>query len=204
MKNIRILSIKTNRTLYQGRYESLKDCLEDAAMQRIDLAYADLRYADLSNAHLDDALMAGADLQYANLSGANLSEAYLPGTSFKNAALYNTCLAFSDLQRCNFEDASFGATDINGAQISGAVFSSLSCFTLDFDLTANMENCRFINKNGIISRMSRPPVVVKGLCSQPLIFMDNHVQKGHKIISFTNSVNRTRINAARGKQKETP
>ncbi len=163
MKIQSIHSAATGAMLFEGRYDSFIECLEQAVQLRVLLNGADLRNRNLSNACLDDGLFAGADFSGANLTGANLSEASLPGACFENADLYNACFAYADLRNSIFSHANFGGTDITGADISHAHFAALSCFSLDFMHTAAMKDCRFSGEDGAEFTFSDPPVVIRGL-----------------------------------------
>lgn len=182
MPLIKIQSINASQTLFQGEFEHTKSCLETAIACGIDLAGADLRHANLVNAGLDDARLESADLSGANLSGANMSEARMRGARLVGAALPGTCLAFADLQKCDFTDALFGATDIAGATVNGAHFSTLSAFTLNFRDTYGMADCTFRHEtSGASCGFSRPPVAINGL-DVPVILMDRHCLIGSRIL----------------------
>ena len=197
MQQHQLRSTQTGKILFEAHAATLKDCVEQAVNAGIDLSFVDLRHADLSCAMLDGGRFDGADFTEANLSGANLSEASLRGVHFKNAALYNACLCLSDLSGCDFQGADFGATDIHGTLLSRAVFSTLSCFTLDFFGAEDMKSCTFIDAHGITTLFSQPPVVVKGLGASPLIFIGGTIRSGHERlfpatdISIPNRVART-------------
>lgn len=168
--------------MFEGRFKSFKACLEQAVRDRVALNCVSLRNLNLINVNLDDAIMPGADLSGSNLSGTNMSEAYLKGAAFNGSALFNVCFNDSNMSACDFTDASFGATDIHGSIISHAQFSTLSCFTLDFVQTREMGGCIFINPDGHICDMSRPPVVIRGIGRSPIILLDKHIKAGHNII----------------------
>lgn len=182
MTKYQLRSTQNHAVLFEGEFTSFRACLERAIYLKLNLDHIDLRHQNLSNASLDEARMHGADFTGANLSGANISEARLAGARFTGAALYNTCLALSDLAGCDFENASFGATDVFGAVLSHARFSTLSCFTLDFTRVQAMQGCVFINPDGRVSRMSRPPVVIQGLSVSPVVMMDEDVRAGQNLI----------------------
>lgn len=185
MPIFQIKSYIDNTLLYEGKFQSLNACLEQAITDHTPLDNADLKNANLVNITLDDAELKGADFTGANLTGANLSEACLPGANFGGAALYNTCFAYSSLQHCNFENASFGGTDITGSDLSGSRFSSLSCFSLDFSDARSMAGCVFTTIRGIKSPMSQPPVVIRGLGNAPIILTDHHISHGHETLRYT-------------------
>lgn len=183
MKNYKLRSVKTGKTLFEGAFLSFADCLEKAVLEQIDLSFADLRNTNLTHASLDGGILSYADFTDANLSGANLSECDLHGASFMNTSLYNACLCESDLTGCNFKGASFGATDINGSLLNRSIFSTLSCFTLCFSNAQALQGCLFIDVAGRASSISRPPIVINGLSPSPLVFTDRNILHGHDIIT---------------------
>lgn len=176
-----ILSNHNNTVLFEGNFESFNACLEQAVLDKIDLSNANLRNRNLTNTCLDDGQFSGADFSGSNLTGTNLSESNLARAYFKNSDLYNTCFAYADLKLCDFRGAIFGATDITGADISASLFSSLSCFTLDFSATSQMINCRYANEQGNSLTMSRPPVVIRGLGHKPIVFAEAAWMLGNEI-----------------------
>ncbi len=182
MKHFELRSTKNNSILFQGNFTTFTKCLEQAISDNVRLHHADLNNQNLSNANLDDAKLAEANFTNTNLSGANMSEAYLKGARFYNAALYNTCFCDSNLTACNFDNATFGGTDIFGAVIDKSQFSTLSAFTLDFGAARQMLGCIFITRDGKISRMSKPPIVINGMGKHPIVIMDDAVHSGHNLI----------------------
>lgn len=184
MKIHAIHSATTGAMLFEGRYNSFTECVEQAVQLRVLLNGADLRNRNLSNACLDDGLFAGADFSGSNLTGANLSETSMPGASFENADLYNTCFAYADLRGCRFNNANFGATNITRADISQAHFAALSCFSLDFIHTAAMKNCRFSDKEGAEFTFSEPPVVIRGMSRRLTVLTDGFWLHGTVVIPY--------------------
>lgn len=170
--SITIRTWTDGRVLFQGPYKSFKTALEQAVARKVNLHFADLRKQNLSNALLDDGLLAGADFSCTNLAGANLSEADLRRCKFHNTALYNTCFAYSNLQGSRFYGASFGATDITGADISKGRFNTESCFSLNYRLAASMGECAYVDGSGRFHSMNRPPVVIWGLETRPVVYLD--------------------------------
>lgn len=180
MKNFRILHRQNEVLLYEGRFSTFRQCLEQAVADKINLKNADLRNRNLMNGNFDGAKLIQADFSNANLTGANLSEARLNGAKLRNAALYNTCLAFSDLSQVDFSGALFGGTDITACLINGAYFTTLSCFSLNFKTVQQMKNCHFISPDQTSSLMSSPPIVIQGFAPQPLVVMDEAIHIGHE------------------------
>ncbi len=170
----------TNEKLYAGYFKSKKHCLEDAVTRNIDLTAIDLSNENLENANLDNAIMPLANLRNANLSGANMSEAILTSALFHNAELYNTCLCDSDLSGADFRYASFGATLITNANLTATLFSTLSCFDLDFSSAKSMHGCAFEDHKGLKHTMSMQPIILKGVLTSPIVILDQSVKIGMK------------------------
>ncbi len=178
MKQMLLKRHTDGEVIFSGTYTSQKECLEDAVKKEIDLSYVDLQSSDLSNANLDGAHMPGTYFSGANLTGANLSEATLAHGIFYNCALYNTCLSYSDLRHSDFRGANFGGTMIEGSNLKASTFSTLSSLDLDFTQTKDMSACSFSTPDGLFHRMSRPPIVLKGMFNAPIIIMDETVKIG--------------------------
>ena len=182
MDHITLRKHPDNEILYEGRYSALKDCLEDAVNKGITLPYINLRNKNLTNVNIDGAFMPYADFSGSNLSGANLSEATLHNASFKDSSLYNCCMSFSYLHGSNFSGACFGGTFIDGTDLRNCLFSTLSCFDLDFMHSKKMEGCIFIEPDSRRFGMSNAPIVIKGLLNVPVILFDKTVKIGDKIM----------------------
>ena len=185
MQHFTLYTHKNRTEIFSGYYKSFTECLEDAVKKQINLAHINLQNKNLSNANLDNAHMPNALFISTNLSGTNLSEANLANAVFYNSSLYNTCLSFSDLRRCDFRKANFGATLIDSANIQDCMFSTLSCFDLDFYFTANMTGCTFVSDDGKIHRMSKHPMVLKGFMNTHIIILDHTIKIGMKTFPKT-------------------
>ncbi len=177
MRFIQIKHHHTDKVLFEGQFESLKEAVEQAAQDNVSLDYADLQHSSFLNANLDNVRMRHSRLKGSNFMGANLSESDLEGSDFSDASLQNACFCFSSLQDSNFSGSSFGATDIAGCDISRSLFSTVSAFHLNFTDTEVMKGCHYEDASGIKCPVSRPPVLVHGL-SYPLVFMDRHIKLG--------------------------
>jgi hypothetical protein len=178
MRTIVIHHAASRTPLYSGRFATVRSCLEQAATENADLSGADLRHANLASASLDGLCLRGARLDGANLVSANLSEACLDGSILAGAALQNACLCFGSFKNCDFTGAQFGATDIAGAALDGARFSTPSAFTLNFRDARSLLACLYIGEeNRSVSSFSRPPLVLTGL-AQPVAILDRDIQIG--------------------------
>lgn len=171
----------TQKNVHAGYYLSFKDCLEDAVTRNMNLDHIDLEGKNLEHANLDGASMQNAYLKNTNLSGANLSDSNLKHAVFHNAELFNTCLCNADLSGADFRYASFGATLINGANLSAALFSNLSSFDLDFIKAGPMDNCTFEDIHGEKHIMTKQPIILKGLFNTPIIILDQSIKIGAKM-----------------------
>ena len=182
MRLYQLRSTQNGKILYQGTFKSFQSMLEQAAKDKAPVPYADLKHRNLSNADLDGLIAPHGDFSGSNLTGANISESFLNNANFANSALYNTCLCESSIANSNFDGAFFGGTDIYDSLISHSQFSTLSAFSLDFQSVKEMKDCVFINANGRISKMSKPPIVIMGVRRSPTVFFDDTVKVGHNII----------------------
>ena len=106
-KRIQITNWFNSRVIFEYETENntIKDTLEMAVKQGVNLKGANLKDADLSFANLEGAILIDADLYHTNLKGANL----------KGANLRSTCLC-----DVNFEDANLEGANLKGANLRGA------------------------------------------------------------------------------------
>jgi hypothetical protein len=179
---LEVLNYETKQIVFSGRFNTVKDCIEAAIYDNVDLSKTDLRHVNLNNANLDDARLNGAKLDGANLSGANMSETHMSKASLKNTTLHAACLCLADLRGCDMRGALFGATDIAGARMDDAKFSTISAFGLNFIDCASMTNCLFYEEDFNFA-FSTPPLFLQGL-SKPVIFTDNHLKIGSQTKLF--------------------
>ena len=111
---------------FEKEYNTIRDTVEKAVKQNVNLSEAnlhgvDLYGADLSGANLRDVCLKGADLRWANLRGANLDN-----VDFRNAYLYKADLRGASLTYANFYKADLTRAHLVGANIlyadlSGAI-----------------------------------------------------------------------------------
>lgn len=192
MPYFELLNHATKNVIFCGQYPSFHDCLERAIKENISLSYIDLSHKNLTNISLDGAHMPNALFDGANLTGANMSEANLTQSSFKDCALFNCCFSYSNIEHSNFKGAYFGATLIEGANISGCIFSTLSCFDLEFMHVHNMSGCLFVMPDNSAHPMTKHPIVFKGVMNTPIIILDHVIKIGAK--TFSKSLAPTLLN----------
>ena len=99
---------------------SVKEAVEKAVENNINLSGASLRNADLRNADLYGAYLRNADLSGADLRNADLSGAYL-----RNADLYGASLRNADLRNADLYGASLRNADLYGVNHNGKELWSL-------------------------------------------------------------------------------
>jgi hypothetical protein len=110
---------------FEGRFGSMRLCVEAAVSARANLARADLAGADLTDANLARADLAGADLTdanlaRANLAGANLTDANLARANLAGANLTDANLARANLARADLAGANLARADLAGANLARA------------------------------------------------------------------------------------
>lgn len=176
-----IICSHTQEVIYEGWFDSLKDCVEIAVAEHINLDGADLTGANLANANLDDAQMAGVILNGANLNGANLSEGVFDNANMVGADLSHVCFAMSSLMNVDMMGASFAATEVIDAVISGCQFSCPSVFTTGFHRAAVFDACNYIHDIKGAFSMRKPPVVILGL-SRDIVYLDHIIKIGAEFV----------------------
>jgi hypothetical protein len=115
--------------------ETLKDALEQAVQQEINLNWADLDGASLVRASLDGASLVGARLDGASLVGARLDGASLVGARLDGARLDGASLVGARLDGARLVRASLVGARLDGASLVGArlVRANLKPIQDDFD-----------------------------------------------------------------------
>lgn len=84
MEAIKIKNRFTDEVIYESdTATTIKEAVEEAIKNKINISEADLRYANLREANLTGADLTGTDLSYANLSKANLCYCKMDKKVFK-------------------------------------------------------------------------------------------------------------------------
>jgi len=110
MTEITIKHRYTDEVIVCGKYENIKDCLEQN------------RRADLQGANLQGAYLQRADLRGADLRGAYLQGAYLQGAYLQGAYLQGADLRGADLQGADLQGAYLQGADLQGADLEEPLF----------------------------------------------------------------------------------
>lgn len=174
---MRIPCKDNENTLYEGRFQTIRRCVEAAVADRVDLSGADLRNANLRHARLDGAVMRDACLWGAKLSHADMAEADFSGSDFRAACLKETCLAESILNGCDFRGARLSGAIVSGAHFSGARFSCPSMFTVRWSEARTLKDAVYWHHGEIPCALDRAPLVIFGL-GRDIVFLEDHVLHG--------------------------
>jgi uncharacterized protein YjbI with pentapeptide repeats len=110
----------TEKVLYSGEGENLREVIEKAVSEEANLQGANLQKADLWRANLQVANLQGANLQKADLWRANLQVANLRGANLRGANLQKADLWRANLQGANLQGADLRGADLRGANLQGA------------------------------------------------------------------------------------
>lgn len=182
MKPIKIRNHTNKKIIYEGNFNNIIECLDQATQDNVNLEYADLRYTNLQCINIDSSKLSYADFCGANLNHANISEAKLNNIDFSGASLIGACLAESDLTGSCFRNVSFGATDITESNLDHCLFSTLSALQLPFQDASSMKFCLYENVLGQQIQLSQPPIVISGLMRCPIALIGDSILIGHRIL----------------------
>jgi uncharacterized protein YjbI with pentapeptide repeats len=110
---------------YENENATVKDAVEQAVREHVNLSEAKLYKADLRGANLNGAILIKADLRESildkvDLSGANLCEANLCEASLRRANLNGASLREANLYRAYLRGADLGEAYLRGADLGGA------------------------------------------------------------------------------------
>lgn len=137
---IKIVSrFDSSEVLYQGEHGTLKEAVEAAVKQKVNLCEADLEGSNLE----------GADLKGANLGKAYLKGSYLKGANFKGANLYRADFERADLEGVNFEGADLGGADLGGADLEGSNLAGVNFEWVNKENTEKKPIENTVNTEGI-------------------------------------------------------
>lgn len=183
---MQLLSHSTGEVLFEGRFKTIRRCVEAAIADNANLTGVSLRKANLRHANLDGAIMPKASFWGADISYANMAEGNFENSDFRASKVKETCLAGSQLSASDCVGAYFNNTILGAADLSAIRFSCPSFFSLDLNAANTLEDITYLHKGEIACPISHPPLVIKGL-QQDIIFMDNHVKLGDTILSLSDA-----------------
>ena len=187
---------RNQHLLYESSCRSLRECVEEAFQDNINLDGINLAYSDLSEINLDGTQLNDANFEGANLTGANISEAVLLNCTFLDAALYNTCFCHSDLSGSNFSGAVFGGADLAGASLENCTFSDPSALNINFTDCKTLSGTVY-KTDWKLCPMSKPPLIIAGLDVSISIF-DQDILIGQNLFNWDRSIWKQEKNSISG------
>ena len=184
--DIKIKNRFTNEIIIEGKYKSVKDCLEKNKN-------ANLKNAYLSNAYLKNANLSNAYLKNANLSNSYLKNADLENAYLKNADLENADLENADFKNANLENADFKNANLSYANLENADLENANLFRADLE-NANFKNANLFRADLENANLSGADLSGANLSGADLENIKNYSQvhevaieiiRGQKIETFT-------------------
>ncbi|NQZ13826.1 MAG: pentapeptide repeat-containing protein [Alphaproteobacteria bacterium] len=173
---MRILSV-SGETLFKSSFITIKESVEEAVSEGVDLSNVNLRRVDLSGANLDMAKMSYACLWGADLTNTNFSDANLDHADMRTCILKDTCLSHTTCKEARLHGAYFSKTLINGADFSRAEFSCSSVFTCDLQEAYSLKGAIYHHHGEVECALSEAPLVIRGL-AKPIVIMKNDILIG--------------------------
>ena len=113
---------------------TIKETLEQAVKENVNLEYVNLYNANLENANLRNANLRNADLRNADLRNANL----------ENANLYNVKLRNADLRNANLYNANLEYVNLRNVNLYNANLENANLYNANL-YNANLENANLYN-----------------------------------------------------------
>lgn len=174
MKTITIRHYESFQIIYQCKINDIKQCLEKAIQENIDLDGADLRNKDLRNINLDGTSLKNIQFQNCDLTGANISEATLDHCNFSYAKLIDCCLYETEIKHCHFKETFFAATDITMASFHNCNFSGTNFKSLNFTDHTRITECHYLSEDNYLCSINKAPMNITGFGS-PILITDEHI-----------------------------
>lgn len=116
--------------LYEGRFFSVRKCVEMAVREGVVLDGVDLRGENLVRAKLSGVRMRNACLWGADLRGADLSLSDISGSDCRIVKWENGDLVGANCSKCDFSGAYFDRVAIQGADWAETLFTDPRVFDL--------------------------------------------------------------------------
>ena len=143
----KIKDFNQNVIFKSNNVDSIKECVELAVKEKVDLSGAFLEGADLKGvyfekANLEGANLEGADLYDAHLSGSNLNNANLERANLKIANLHKVNLEEANLKNANLESANLHSTNLEKANLHNARLQGSHIHNINLE-KANIEGVDF-------------------------------------------------------------
>lgn len=173
MALLKLITWNDQTILFEGDFDSWKDCLESAVDQNVSLDHILLENMDLQSANLDGAQMDYAHVRHCDLRGANLSEVSMikskwSGCNMGHACMWETQAIGAQFIQCRMNDVDVAFCDMRGLMVTCPLF-----LKNDFSRTTYIGGATYM-AHGSVYPMSRGPLFVQGL-TQDVVFLDSHI-----------------------------
>ena len=121
MTTIEIKSI-LGKVLYTYTKENatIKDALEQAVKEKVNLSNSNLSNSNLSNSNLSNSNLRNSNLRNSNLSNSNLSNSNLSNSYLSNSNLSNSNLSNSNLRNSNLRNSDLRNSDLSNSYLSNS------------------------------------------------------------------------------------
>ena len=169
--------------MFEGRFATVRRCVEAAVATGIDLNGVNLRGAMLRHAMLDGACLRGACLWGARLEGVQMAGGDCRGADLRAAAMKDACLAESDFSGGDFRGAYMGGVIVRAARFDACEFSCPSIFTVPWEEAASLHDAVYWHRGEIPCALTGAPLVISGL-PQRVVMMPHHVLVGMALHSL--------------------
>ena len=103
---------------YEKEYATIKDAVEQAIKENVDLSNSDLRNSDLSNSDLRN-----SDFSYSDLRNSDFSNSNLRNSDFSYSDLSNSDLSYSDLSNSDLSNSDLRNSDFSYSNLRNSDFS---------------------------------------------------------------------------------
>jgi hypothetical protein len=151
---------------HESENNTMKETVEKAVKEKVDLSYANLSYANLSYANLSDANLSyanlsDANLSYANLSDANLSDANLLRANLLRANAYGVEKHLRSFRADFWEILLNTRNEVDGLRqslvdgnVDGSTYTGDCCCLVG--TIANVKGCKYDSLINVVPDSSRP------------------------------------------------
>jgi hypothetical protein len=114
---IEIKNRYTNEVIYRCEAESIKDAIQKAIKEKVNLSNSNLRGSDLRDSDLSNSNLSNSDLSNSNLRGSDLSYSNLSGSDLRDSDLSYSNLSYSNLSNSNLRGSDLRDSNLSGSDL---------------------------------------------------------------------------------------
>lgn len=170
----------TGEVLFEGRFNTVRQALEQAVNDNVVLSSVDLRQANLVGAELDNARLSQACLWGASLRKANITGVQLREIDCRNVDMTDCCLSESDCYGADFSGSYFSCTIFRETNLESAQFSCPSLFGQNLTEVESLKNAIYKHKGEVCCDLSCVPITISGL-SKRVVLMKEQILIGDSL-----------------------